>query len=344
MRRTQYLPALAILATAWSLIGSVCGQVPTSPPSLREPIFSSPLLDAEWVHYLGEPGTAEAIAAESPPLPTFEVEPLRPDRSPLGCTTGVDSMPPQCGPFDVSSLGMWSQADLFGRAVRSDYCEFYSRKTLIPLTVVFGVGAVMANSDIDESFQEAYQTGIRDPDARNAIHQFKVFGEGEYVLAASAAAMLAGALADHYAVGAATREWGSRNLRTFAVGAPPLIALQWTTGASRPGESSAGSRWNPYQDSNGVSGHAFVGAIPFLSAAKMSDGLVAKSFFYAGSTLCGWSRINDDAHYSSQVVLGWCLAYLSASAVDRSQSHLHGAIVPWTPPEGGSGLGWEWRR
>jgi hypothetical protein len=128
------------------------------------------------------------------------------------------------------------------------------------------------------------------------------------------------------------------------VGAPPLYCLQWAIGASRPGESSAESSWKPFQDSNGVSGHAFVGAVPFLSAAKMSDGILAKSAFYAGSTLCGWSRINDDSHYASQVVLGWCLAYASASAVDRSQTHRSWAVVPWTPPEGGSGIGWEWRR
>jgi membrane-associated phospholipid phosphatase len=72
-------------------------------------------------------------------------------------------------------------------------------------------------------------------------------------------------------------------------------------------------------DTTGVSGHSFIGAVPFLSAAKMADNLWLKAGFYAASALPALSRINDYDHYPSQVFLGWWLAYLGASAVDRSQ-------------------------
>jgi hypothetical protein len=51
------------------------------------------------------------------------------------------------------------------------------------------------------------------------------------------------------------------------VGAPPLYVMQQVTGSSRPGEGSAGSHWHFLNDNNGVSGHAFIGAVPFLAAS-----------------------------------------------------------------------------
>jgi membrane-associated phospholipid phosphatase len=105
-------------------------------------------------------------------------------------------------------------------------------------------------------------------------------------------------------------------VRAYAVGAPATGLLQLLVGASRPGESSAGSDWKPYQDDNGVSGHAFVGAIPFIVAAKKCDSLLWKSAFYFGSTLTAYSRVYDDKHYMSQAIMGWCVAYLAVEATE----------------------------
>jgi hypothetical protein len=76
----------------------------------------------------------------------------------------------------------------------------------------------------------------------------------------------------------------------------------------------------------------------------MTDSPLWKTAFYAGSTLPGISRINDDAHYASQAVLGWWLAYLAASAVDRTeQGHSHFRIEPLPTPDGME-LGVVWER
>ena len=120
-------------------------------------------------------------------------------------------------------------------------------------------------------------------------------------------------------MGDAVGEWGQRSLRTVLVGAPPMLAMQYIIGASRPGETSASSHWKPFDDNNGVSGHAFIGAVPFISAAKMTDDSLWKAGLYFASALPAISRINDDAHYSSQVILGWWMAYLAANAVDGTQ-------------------------
>ncbi|MEO2042421.1 MAG: phosphatase PAP2 family protein, partial [Pirellulales bacterium] len=110
--------------------------------------------------------------------------------------------------------------------------------------------------------------------------------------------------------------------------------------------SPSGSDWKFFQDNNGVSGHSFMGAIPFLAAADMVENPLAKGTLYVCSTFVGFSRINDDAHYSSQAFLGWYLAWASSLAVSRTEHHFAGFQVRVVPvpvgDQGGMGLEASW--
>jgi hypothetical protein len=86
-----------------------------------------------------------------------------------------------------------------------------------------------------------------------------------------------------------------------------------------------------FNDSNGVSGHTFVGAIPFLAAAEMVESPLLKGTLYVCSTFVGFSRMTDDAHYPSQVFLGWYLAWASARAVSATEMHFAGMEVSILP-------------
>lgn len=207
--------------------------------------------------------------------------------------------------------------------IRSDYAEFYSPAGLAYITCGMAAGAIMANSPFDEHFRDSYKQRVvgSPPGAlHNALHQPKIFGEGMYTIPTFIALALAEPWIDDLPLGSEASEWGQRSIRTILVGGPAVIGLQLLTGASRPGESSASSKWKPLQDNNGVSGHSFMGAVPFLSAAKMTDNILLKSGLYTASVLPGLSRLNDDEHYFSQVVLGWWVAYIAASAVDHSHN------------------------
>jgi hypothetical protein len=107
--------------------------------------------------------------------------------------------------------------------------------------------------------------------------------------------------------------------------------LQWATGASRPKDYSGGSYWTPFNDNNGVSGHAFVGAIPFLAAADMVESPLLKGTLYVCSTFVGFSRMTDEAHYPSQVFLGWYLAWASSRAVSQTEMQFAGLEVRVVP-------------
>ncbi len=208
-----------------------------------------------------------------------------------------------------------------GYKVLDDYRNFYSCEPLVCLTAAFGAGATMANTGFDVTMQDAWMRGVAPTSLGTFFSDCKVLGEGMYLLPISGAAALTGAVFEGAPAGDVIGEWGSRSLRMFVVGAPPLYALQWATGASRPDESSAGSDWKPFQDANGVSGHAFVGAIPFLAAADMVESPLLKGTLYVCSTFTAFSRMTDNAHFPSQVFLGWYLAWASARAVNATEMH-----------------------
>ena len=218
-----------------------------------------------------------------------------------------------------------------GYKVLEDYRNFYSCESLTCITAAFGAGALMANTGFDTTMQNAWQQGVRPTDVGTFFSDCKPIGEGKYALAVFGAAAATGLVLEGRPSGDIIGEWGSRSLRMFAVGAPPVYLLQLATGGSRPGESSAGSKWHFNSDNNGVSGHAFVGAIPFLAAAEMVENPLAKGTLYVCSTFVGFSRMTDNAHYPSQVFLGWYLAWASSIAVSRTETHFAGMEVRVVP-------------
>ena len=207
-----------------------------------------------------------------------------------------------------------------GYKVLEDYKNFYSCESLTCLAAAFGAGALMANTGFDTTVQTAWERSVAPTDLGTFFSDCKPLGEGRYALPVFGVAALTGLVLEGNPTGDVLGEWGSRSLRMFVVGAPPLYVLQMATGASRPADGY-GSHWHMFNDNNGVSGHAFIGAIPFLAAAEMVENPWAKGGLYVCSTFTGLSRMTDNAHYPSQVFLGWYLAVASSLAVNRTEMH-----------------------
>jgi len=306
------------------------------------------------------PGTLLAAGGRAGPRP-LEVDPDRVTRLPAVDAGGQDdirlarfedNLPPlvhlpSVGDLETTSEpGRQPPAHGWFGDVLADHAHYYSGKNLGMLAVGVGVAAVMANTKLDASLQNSYQKNVRGThtdEISEAVHTPRVLGNGYITIPAFVGAALVGSWFDEVPLGDGVGEWGQRSLRTLLVGAPPLLAMQLATGASRPGETGGGSRWRPFQDNNGVSGHSFMGAVPFLAAAKMTDDPFWKTAFFAGSTLAGLSRINDGGHYPSQVALGWWMAYVAASAVDDTQRATKNLTFFPLPMADGIGAGLEYR-
>ena len=240
------------------------------------------------------------------------------------------------GRAKVGASGFWGD-------VCSDYKNFYSWENAAKTTGVLAVAATLAHTDADDEFHTYWQEDVRNAAWDDFSDTVRDTGDGKYVIAASFAAAGVGHLMSHTAVGDTVGEWGRRSTRTLLVGAPALLIAQRTTGGSRPTETTAESDWVPLADSNGASGHAFMCAVPFLCAAQMTENRWAAASLYTCASFAGISRINDDDHYLSQVMLGWWLAYTASRSVDQTEEESDFQMVPVNTTSG-LGLGFQWQR
>ncbi len=211
--------------------------------------------------------------------------------------------------------GVWAD-------VKSDYDEFYSSDRFIRMGIIFAGGAIMANTDIDQNFQDDYQSNTRSTATDDFSVSAKKLGEGKYFIPLSLISAGIGHWLNDGTELTGIGRWGERTARAYFVGGPAVLATQLLTGASRPSEDKKISDWKPFNDSNGVSGHAFIGSVPFLTIAYMNnDNVFIKYSAYLASTFAAISRINDNQHYLSQAILGWYLGWESVDSVYSVESN-----------------------
>lgn len=229
--------------------------------------------------------------------------------------------------------------------VRADYRGYYSWHTLRDLALGVAVAAPLANTSVDHDIRDWWQDDVRNAGTDRAAAFWKVFGEGAIFIPTLACLAIVGKTMDDRPAFDLAGEFGGHATRAFLVGAPPMLAMQVFLGASRPGETEYDSRWKPLDDANAVSGHAFIGAVPFITAAHLTESRTASAFLYLGSAGTAWSRVNDDAHYLSQAILGWYMAYLACRSVHATERESEQAVrlVPLPGPEL-TGLKLVWRR
>lgn len=210
----------------------------------------------------------------------------------------------------------------FGSQIFEDFKNFYSKDTFMNYGVAVAGCGILANTRMDLRFQNWYRQDVKCRFTDEISECSKPFGEGAYFVPVAITSAFVyrfcqerrGRLDDRHPVG----EFCDRTARAYLVGAPSLLLLQVALGGNRPDTGS--SYWKPFQESHAISGHAYIGAIPFLTAAEMSDRPLVKGLFYSLSILPGWGRVNDDTHYLSQAVLGWYLAYLSVRSVSMTEN------------------------
>ncbi|MCI0460197.1 MAG: phosphatase PAP2 family protein [Gemmataceae bacterium] len=222
-----------------------------------------------------------------------------------------------------------------------DCHHYYSWRNLGGVALGVGLAAPLANTSADESIRRWYQDRARSGPADSAAEVMKYLGQAWVVAPlCMEVAGLTGHAPEDYRTDGCLFEWSNRSLRAVAVGFPPVVALYGLLGASRPDRGH--SHWHPFRDFHGVSGHTFMGTVPFLTAAAMTDNPWVRYPMLLGSFLSGWSRLHQDRHYFSQVALGWWMAYLAVQCVDQTQQRRALTLTPTVTPEG-CGVGIEWQ-
>lgn len=208
-------------------------------------------------------------------------------------------------PVIARAGGLLDRLNGAGSRLYGDYRAFYlDNGTYLRLGGGLVVAGALANTDADIEVRDYYQENIRSSATDSMSEITRLPGEALITIPALAALYLS-----------TENPWAERSLRALFLGGPLGLFLRSATGGGRPTEG--GSDWKPFSNNNGLSGHSFIGAVPFITAAKMEERAFIRWLYYGASALPALSRINDDEHYLSQAALGWYLAYLSASAVEK---------------------------
>jgi membrane-associated phospholipid phosphatase len=203
----------------------------------------------------------------------------------------------------------------------TDFSNLYSQRNVGNYGfAVLGAG-VLANTSMDRHFQNWHGNHVRSKLTNEVSKVTKTFGEGKFFIPVMVTHALSYRFLQEKRCLPECRlgDFTDRTMRGYLVGAPTLLTMQLVLGGDRP--NSGKSHWQPFQQDHGVSGHAFMGAVPFITAAQMTDDPYAKGLFYTLSISPAWSRVHDDVHYLSQAMLGWYLAYLSVRAISETEGH-----------------------
>lgn len=225
-----------------------------------------------------------------------------------------------------------------------DHQHFYSSTTLLRSLPVLGAAAALANTPADGEIRDWWQTRVRNPELAEFWNEAKHFGEGKWMIPVSTGAWLVGEWLSTEDSTHWLGQWGGRTTRGYLVGFPVLFSSQLILGSSRPVEGESASHWKFGQDNNSVSGHAFMGAMPFLTAAQLCESPWAKALCFAGSAMVPLSRVEHDAHFASQIILGWWLAYMASSAVDETMRSYGAWQIDPMPVGDGVGMLFTWNR
>jgi hypothetical protein len=268
-----------------------------------------------------------------------QAPPATPPEDSLAASAAVE---PQAPAEDVSEVGpeeepsRWRRA---GRTLGRDFGSFYSIGTFRRLGVALAVGGGLANTSGDQEVQDWYREDVRSAASDDWAESVEPLGD-DWVAPAFVVLGLAGEVLADSPPGDGAGGWLRRGGRAVLVGAPAVYYLQQLTGGNRPSDGF-GSEWEPFDGSHGVSGHTFLGAVPFLTVARMSRSRVVDTLAVAASLAAGWGRFNDDQHYASQVLLGWYVAWEATGAVARQRRRDEGegapafAAAPMALPAGG---------
>jgi len=223
--------------------------------------------------------------------------------------------------------------ELFGK-IPGDCENYYAWDSTADLLLGLAGASVLANTSLDQDFQDWYQGDVWSEGTDDFAKVWRRCGDGRYIVPAFGFMAVIGRKYDHTPCGSVLGELGFRTERAYLVGTPSMLFLQYCLGAARPGESRYESRWTPFEECHGVSGHAFIGAVPLITAAQMTENPWLKTGFYACSLLPTWCRLDQNSHYLSQCWLGWWMAYLACRAVsntDRQFDQL--AFAPVATPD-----------
>ncbi len=191
---------------------------------------------------------------------------------------------------------------------------------LVSQRVITVAGLLFAGALVgDQEFQEEVQEG-RDGLTNSAARIGNTFGDLRFIVPALTAAYVAGDIAGSSSVKATAVQAGAAAALATAV----TGALKYAVGRTRPYAARSSFDFHPFSGARSFpSGHTAVAfALATAVADQTHDGW-SDYILYGAAMLTALSRINDNKHWTSDVLVGALVGHLSARWVTRRMGPLH---------------------
>jgi membrane-associated phospholipid phosphatase len=191
--------------------------------------------------------------------------------------------------------------------------------SLVSQRVVTAAGLLFAGALIgDQEFQEEVQEE-RDGLTNSAARMGNTFGDWRFIVPAITAAYVAGDIAGSSAVKSTAVQAGAAAVLATAVAG----GLKYAFGRTRPNTARTSFDFHPFSGASSLpSGHTAVAfALATAVADRTHDGW-SDYVLYGAASLTALSRINDNRHWASDVLVGALVGHLSARWVTRRMGPL----------------------
>jgi membrane-associated phospholipid phosphatase len=236
-------------------------------------------------------------------------------RNPLALILALATVPTLAhaqGPQLLETLPSWStpalelgSAPVTGGSVSSAHAvQWYEAAG------VFGV--VVASSALDDAVRD-YTQDHRSAGKDDVAAFFRHMGQPEVYVTVGLGTLLTGFIAEDGGIQRA----GGRITASLITAGAANSALKLLVGRKRPNDSTDPYEFAPFSNNDAFpSGHT---AMAFALATSVSDEIHAWPVsvgLFGAATLTGWSRINDNKHWLSDVLGGAAVGITSAKIMD----------------------------
>lgn len=180
----------------------------------------------------------------------------------------------------------------------------------------FVLGATAGLAIFDEDIRDEAQSS-RGSFSNDLATAGEIIGNGGYAAASLGVFYLTGYLTENDRA----KRTALLSLESFLISGALTQALKYMTGRHRPSSRSHSDVWEgpQFDDSGAVSfssGHtATAFSIATVIANEYADQPLVPPLAYGLATLAGWSRINDNKHWASDVLFGAALGYFTSKAI-----------------------------
>lgn len=184
----------------------------------------------------------------------------------------------------------------------------------IKLSLLIGVTTALA--DEEEDIQGWVQEH-RNSETGSVARFAKPFGDGKYTLPALATLYLVGRLSDN----GRARRTALLGVESFVVTGIFTETLKHTTHKHRPRSGDLENiAWDGPRATRAnlsfPSGHAASAfAVATVLASEYGDHRAVPPLAYSAATLCALSRVHDNAHWASDVIIGSAIGYFTAKTI-----------------------------